>query len=138
MIYIVEKIEEDLDFGCEERDADNPVMAVVTLRSEDGEKTVRKFADQDLISAQIETGVRVYIDEEGKPRKALDSDWTKNCNPQTIDVQKFTDMMQMVKAGEHIEWKCPFCGGKVDLISQDMHLTLIGCGSCDMRIKLEN
>ncbi len=138
MVYVVEKIEEDLDFGCEERSTDHPVMAVVSLRAEDGTESVQKFADRDLLSAQIENGDRVYIDEEGKLQMVLDSDWTKNCSPQTVDVQKFTDMMQMVRAGEQIEWKCPFCGGKVGLISQDEHLTVIGCDSCDMRINLEN
>ena len=34
MIYTVLKIEEDLDYGCEDRRDDQPVMAVVTLRSE--------------------------------------------------------------------------------------------------------
>ena len=32
MIYTVKRIDEDLDFGCEERAKDAPVMAVVTLR----------------------------------------------------------------------------------------------------------
>lgn len=31
MIYTVKRIDEDLDFGCEERAKDAPVMAVVTL-----------------------------------------------------------------------------------------------------------
>lgn len=33
MIYTVLKIEEDLDYGCEDRRDDQPVMAVVTLRN---------------------------------------------------------------------------------------------------------
>ena len=32
MKYQVMRIEEDLDFGCEERGADEPVMAVVVLK----------------------------------------------------------------------------------------------------------
>ena len=32
MIYTVKRIEEDVDYGCEERPEDVPVMAVVTLR----------------------------------------------------------------------------------------------------------
>ena len=31
MIYMVKRIDEDLDFGCEERVEGVPVMAVVTL-----------------------------------------------------------------------------------------------------------
>lgn len=31
MIYTVKRIEEDVDYGCEERPEDVPVMAVVTL-----------------------------------------------------------------------------------------------------------
>ena len=36
MKYQVMRIEEDLDFGCEERGADEPVMAVVVLKDENG------------------------------------------------------------------------------------------------------
>ena len=38
MIYIVKRIDEDLDFGCEERAKDAPVMAVVTLVDSSGEE----------------------------------------------------------------------------------------------------
>ena len=31
MIYTVKRIDEDLDFGCEERPKGMPVMAIVTL-----------------------------------------------------------------------------------------------------------
>ena len=31
MMYTVKQIDEDLDFGCEERPDDAPVMAIVTL-----------------------------------------------------------------------------------------------------------
>ncbi|MDO4523639.1 MAG: hypothetical protein Q4B57_10940 [Eubacteriales bacterium] len=48
MRYTVEKIEEDLDFGCEERADDMPVQAVVTLLDENGETLVRKFSDEHL------------------------------------------------------------------------------------------
>lgn len=33
---MVKKIEEDVDFGCEERAENMPVMAVVTLEDSDG------------------------------------------------------------------------------------------------------
>ena len=35
--YTVREISEDLDFGCEERPADAPRMAIVTLHGQDGE-----------------------------------------------------------------------------------------------------
>ena len=38
MIYTVKRIDEDLDFGCEERAKDAPVMAVVTLVDSSGEE----------------------------------------------------------------------------------------------------
>ena len=36
MKYTVLRIAEDVDYGCEERDVNQPVMAVVTLRDEEG------------------------------------------------------------------------------------------------------
>ena len=39
MIYTVLKIDEDLDYGCEERAEDQPVTALVTLRSPGGRRT---------------------------------------------------------------------------------------------------
>ena len=36
MVYKVKEIQEDLDFGCEERSEDSPVMAIVLLTGEDG------------------------------------------------------------------------------------------------------
>lgn len=42
MIYTVKRIDEDLDFGCEERAKDAPVMAVVTLVDSSGEELMVK------------------------------------------------------------------------------------------------
>lgn len=36
--YLVKRIDEDLDFGCEERIEGAPVMAVVTLIDNDGRR----------------------------------------------------------------------------------------------------
>ncbi len=36
MKYTVVKIEEDVDFGCEERNGSEKVMAIVTLKDEVG------------------------------------------------------------------------------------------------------
>ena len=46
MVYTVLKIEEDLDYGCEDREESQPIMAVVTFRSEEGEECTRKIPDQ--------------------------------------------------------------------------------------------
>ena len=45
MIYIVKRIDEDLDFGCEERSEDAPVMAVVILVDSSGEELRVKAED---------------------------------------------------------------------------------------------
>ena len=38
MMYTVKRIDEDLDFGCEERLDDAPVMALVTLVDSSGKE----------------------------------------------------------------------------------------------------
>ena len=40
MMYTVKRIDEDLDFGCEERLDDAPVMALVTLVDSSGKSKV--------------------------------------------------------------------------------------------------
>ena len=82
MIYTVKRIDEDLDFGCEERVEGALVMAVVTL-----------------------------IDSSGEELK---------------------------KAGQPVDWKCPFCGGNVVLMKNEDGHTVIGCEECDMRMNLES
>lgn len=44
-MYTVKRIEEDLDFGCEEREEDASVMAVVTLVDSFGEEMRVKAED---------------------------------------------------------------------------------------------
>ena len=51
MIYTVKRIEEDVDYGCEERPEDVPVMAVVTLTNSLGEELV-KMCIRDSSQAQ--------------------------------------------------------------------------------------
>lgn len=58
------KIEEDLDFGCEERRPGQPVMAVVTLRSESGQEITKKIPDQLLYDKNINEGDYVFLDEK--------------------------------------------------------------------------
>lgn len=69
MSYIVKRIDEDLDFGCEERAEDAPVMAVVTLMNSSGEELRIKAEDAMLYERKINEGDKVYFDEENKLEK---------------------------------------------------------------------
>ena len=69
MIYIVKRIDEDLDFGCEERAEGAPVMAVVTLMNSSGEELRVKAEDAMLYERNIIEGDKVYFDEENKLEK---------------------------------------------------------------------
>ena len=63
-MYTVKRIEEDLDFGCEEREEGAPVMAVVTLVDSFGEEMRVKAEDAMLYERNINEGDKVYFDEE--------------------------------------------------------------------------
>ena len=69
MIYIVKRIDEDLDFGCEERAEGAPVMAVVTLMNSSGEEFIVKAEDAMLYERNINEGDKVYCDEENNLEK---------------------------------------------------------------------
>ena len=62
MILTVERIEEDMDFGCEERTEGEPVMAVLTLRDAEGNKQVIRYPDQELYRLGIDEGDRISWD----------------------------------------------------------------------------
>ena len=64
MIYTVKRIDEDLDFGCEERAEGVPVMVVVTLMNSSGEEVTVKSEDAMLYERNINEGDKVYFDEE--------------------------------------------------------------------------
>ena len=138
MKYQVVRIGEDIDFGCEERSADEPVMAVVVLQDENGNESRIRQEDQMLYDRNIEEGDTVILNENGELRKVLSGDWTQNCNSKNVDTTKFVNMMQAVKAGKQIDWICPFCSGTVERLEQKGGKTVIGCTSCDMRIQIEN
>ena len=72
MIYIVKRIDEDLDFGCEERAEGAPVMAVVTLMNSSGEELRVKAEDAMLYERNINEGDKVYFDEENNLEKIQD------------------------------------------------------------------
>ena len=138
MKYQVVLIDEDIDFGCEERSADEPVMAVVVLQDENGNESRIRQEDQMLYDRNIEEGDTVILNENGELRKTLSGDWTQNCDSKNVDTTKFVNMMQAVKAGKQIDWICPFCSGTVERLEQKGGKTVIGCTSCDMRIQIEN
>ena len=69
MIYTVKRIDEDLDFGCEERAEGAPVMAVVTLMNSSGEELRVKAEDAMLYERNINEGDKVYFDEENNLEK---------------------------------------------------------------------
>ena len=69
MIYIVKRIDEDLNFGCEERAEGAPVMAVVTLMNSSGEEFIVKAEDAMLYERNINEGDKVYCDEENNLEK---------------------------------------------------------------------
>ena len=63
-MYTVKRIEEDLDFGCEEREEGAPVMAVVTLVDSFGEEVRVKEEDAMLYERDINEGDKVYFDKD--------------------------------------------------------------------------
>lgn len=138
MIFKVQKIEEDIDFGCEERMDDEPVMAVVTLQDEAGAEKRVKMPDQLLYDREINEGDQVIFDENGKLQKRIRGDWTERCKKANVNTEEFVSKMEVLKAGKKVNWICPFCGGNVTLLEQESSHTVIGCDSCDMRIQLEN
>ena len=71
MKYKVMEIQEDVDFGCEERSEVSPVMAVVLLRGEDGSEMMTRQADQMLYDGGIEEGDSVVFDERYELVKLL-------------------------------------------------------------------
>ena len=64
MMYTVKRIDEDLDFGCEEREEGAPVMAVVTLIDSFGEEMRVKAEDAMLYERDINEGDKVYFDKD--------------------------------------------------------------------------
>ena len=81
MIYTVKRIEEDVDYGCEERPEDVPVMAVVTLTNSLGEELVIKAEDAMLYECNINEGDKVSIDANNK----LEKSYEEGQNEKTFD-----------------------------------------------------
>lgn len=137
MKYQVIRINEDLDFGCEEKSEDEDVMAVVLLRDQDGNDKWIRQEDRKLYEKNIDEGDLVYLDEKGEIQHLLTDDWTRTCRTSNIDIPGFTKRMEEIRAGKEVEWNCPFCGGNVGLMERVGGHAVIGCFSCDMRITLD-
>ena len=69
MMYTVKRIDEDLDFGCEERLDDAPVMALVTLVDSSGKEVTVKAEDAKLYERNINGGDKVCLDVNNKLEK---------------------------------------------------------------------
>lgn len=69
MIYTVRRIDEDIDFGCEERAEDTPVMVVVTLTDETGAEMKLRQPDQMLYDRDINEGDTVILNEKQELEK---------------------------------------------------------------------
>ena len=69
MKYTVLRIEEDIDFGCEERSEEEPIMAIVTLLDENGEESKIRQEDQRLYDLDINEGDHVVMNEKNKLQK---------------------------------------------------------------------
>ena len=70
MMYTVKRIDEDLNFGCEERPDEVPVMAIVTLVDSSGKEVAVKAEDAELYERNINEGDKVCLDVNNKLEKA--------------------------------------------------------------------
>ena len=70
MQYKVLKIEEDIDFGCEERQPGEKLMSVVLLESEAGCEMSLRHDDELLYERDINEGDLVTLDENRELWKA--------------------------------------------------------------------
>ena len=69
MIYTVKRIDEDLNFGCEERPDGAPVMAIVTLINSSREEVIVKVEDAMLYERNINEGDKVCFGVNNKLEK---------------------------------------------------------------------
>ena len=69
MMYTVKRIGEDMNFGCEERPDDAPVMAIVTLVDSSEKEVTVKAEDARLYERNINEGDKVCFDVNNKLEK---------------------------------------------------------------------
>lgn len=67
------RIEEDIDFGCEERQPGAELMSVVLLENEDGQEISLRHNDRLLYEGDINEGDTVMLGENRELKKC-------NCN----------------------------------------------------------
>lgn len=70
MQYKVLRIEEDIDFGCEERQPGEALMSVVLLEDADGNEISLRHDDRLLYQRDIQEGDMVILDEKKELRRA--------------------------------------------------------------------
>ena len=71
MLYTIQRIEENVDYGCEERSVAMPVQAIAVLLGDDGiEKSIR-MPDVLFYERALEAGDRVCLDTDGTLRKSI-------------------------------------------------------------------
>ena len=63
------RIEEDIDFGCEERQPGVELMSVVLLENEDGQEISLRHNDRLLYERDINEGDTVMLDENRELKK---------------------------------------------------------------------
>ena len=63
MMYTVKRIDEDLNFGCEERPDDASVLAIVPLVDSSGKEVTVKAEDARLYERNINEGDKVCYDK---------------------------------------------------------------------------
>ena len=69
MQYKVLRIEEDMDFGCEERQPGEALMSVVLLEDEKGNEISLRHDDGLLYERDINEGDLVTVDAQRQLRK---------------------------------------------------------------------
>ena len=86
MIYKILEIREDVDFGCEERSEDTPLLSEAVLEDTGGKRTCFKMPDALFDERGLQEGDQVYIDEHETLQKAITSpDWTKDFSGIDLD-----------------------------------------------------
>ena len=69
MLYKVLRIEEDIDFGGEERQPGEALMSVVILEDENGREMSLRHDDRLLYERDINEGDMVMLDEKNELKK---------------------------------------------------------------------
>ena len=74
MMYTVKRIDEDLNFGCEERPDDAPVMAIVTLVDSSGKEVTVKAEDARLYERNINEGDKGFSSVYDRVKQEIQAD----------------------------------------------------------------